>query len=148
MPKLRQPPDWQRICWYLSSHVLKLLFSCEYVECNSTTIRHWRTGDSRRGCIQYFVINTISRQCHTNGYGPDSEPWGTLPCQWPLAEQVPDALKPFSSQPLGRLAVSVGWRRGGSASLMADFIGRTSCCSVVVMPHQFILSGYLCHDST
>lgn len=41
----------------------------------------------------------------------------------PFAEQVPDMLKRFSSQPLGRLAVSVGWRRGDSASLMADSSG-------------------------
>ena len=40
-----------------------------------------------------------------------------------FAEQVPDMLKRFSSQPLGRLALSVGWRRGDSASLMADSSG-------------------------
>ncbi len=40
-----------------------------------------------------------------------------------FVEQVPDKLKRFSSQPLGRLAVSIGWRRGDSASLMADSSG-------------------------
>jgi len=40
-----------------------------------------------------------------------------------FAEQVPDKLKRFSLQPLGRIAISVGWRRGDSASLMADSSG-------------------------
>jgi hypothetical protein len=39
----------------------------------------------------------------------------------PHAREVPDMLRRFSSQPIiGRLAVAVGWRRGDSASLMAD----------------------------
>jgi hypothetical protein len=40
-----------------------------------------------------------------------------------FAAKVPESLTRFSSHPLGRLALAVGWRRGDSASLLAQSAG-------------------------
>jgi hypothetical protein len=40
-----------------------------------------------------------------------------------FAAKVPESLTRFSSYPLGRLALAVGWRRGDSASLLAQSAG-------------------------
>ena len=41
----------------------------------------------------------------------------------PFAARVPDLLQRFSSTPIGRLGVTIGWRKGDSASLLASTAG-------------------------
>ena len=40
-----------------------------------------------------------------------------------FAARVPDLLRRFTAQPLGRLAAAIGWRKGDSASLLAETAG-------------------------
>lgn len=59
-----------------------------------------------------------------------------------FADQVSDKLKRFSLQPLGRVAISVGWRRGDSASLMADSSGGQAIALLsLCLVNFFSLSG-------